>query len=180
MTRKREQITTEQVQELANAYDQCSDGATRIRYQAVRLYAQGYRAAEILSITRCSYRSLLNWWRSYRKQGVDGLVDQRNGGNHTLLSAEQIADLRELLHTYTPAQLLGSESAMADGEFWSVPDLVTVVAQRYQVSYSSLTSYRNLFKQCGFSYQRSQKSYRSRTEVKVADFEEQLEKNSST
>lgn len=179
MTRKRGQITIEQIQALANAYDECADGATRIRYQAVRLYAQGYSATEILSITRCSYRSLLNWWCSYREQGVDGLVDKRNGGNHTLLSAEQIVDLRELLHTYTPAQLLGAERAVADGEFWSVPDLVTVVAQRYQASYSSLTSYRHLFKQCGFSYQRSQKSYRSRSEVKVADFEEQLEKNSS-
>ena len=179
MPRKREQLIADQIQELANAYDQCSDGATRIRYQAVRLYAQGYSAAEILAITRCSHRSLMNWWRSYREQGVDGLVDQRNGGNHTLLTAEQRADLRALLHTSTPAQLLGSESAVADGEFWSVPDLVRVVAQRYQVSYSSLTSYRNLFKQCGFSYQRSQKSYRSRSEVKVADFEEQLEKNCS-
>ena len=177
MTRKREQITTEQIQELANAYDRCSDGATRIRYQAVRLYAQGYGAAEICAITRCSHRSLMNWWRSYREQGIDGLVDKRNGGNHALLSAEQRAELRQLLHTYTPAQLLGSRSAVADGQFWSVPDLATVVEQRYQVSYSSLTSYRSLFKECGFSYQRSQKVYRSRSEAKVAEFEEQLEKN---
>lgn len=119
----------------------------------------------------------MNWWRSYREQGIDGLVDKRNGGNHALLSAEQRAELRQLLHTYTPAQLLGSRSAVADGQFWSVPDLATVVEQRYQVSYSSLTSYRSLFKECGFSYQRSQKVYRSRSEAKVAEFEEQLEKN---
>jgi len=177
MSRKREQITTEQIQELASAYDECMDGATRIRYQAVRLYAQGYDTAEVLAITRCSHRSLMNWWRSYRTQGIDGLTDKRNGGNHTLLSAEQRAEVRTLLHAYTPAQLLGPESAVADGQFWSVPDLATVVEQRYHVRYDSLTSYRSLFKECGFSYQRSQKIYRSRSEAQVADFEEQLEKN---
>lgn len=177
MTRKREQITIEQIQGLANAYDQCSDGALRIRYQAVRLYAQGYGTEEILAITRCSHRSLMTWWRSYREQGIDGLADERNGGNHTLLTPGQRDDLRELLHTYTPSQLLGSESTVADGRFWSVPDLATVVEERYRVRYSSLTSYRSLFKTCGFSYQRSQKVYRSRSEARVAEFEEQLEKN---
>lgn len=177
MARRREQLTTEQIQELANAYDRCSDGATRIRYLAVRLYAQWYNAAEILTITRCSHRSLMNWWHRYREQGIAGLADNRNGGNHTLLSTEQRAELCELLHTYTPAQLLGSECAVADGQFWSVVDLATVVEQRYQVRYRSLTSYRSLFKACGFSYQRSQKVYRSRSEAKVAEFEAQLEKN---
>ena len=177
MSRKREQITSEQIQVLANAYDQCSDGPTRTRYQAVRLYAQGYRAQEILAIVRCSAKSLMNWWRSYRAQGISGLEDKRNGGNHTKLTAEQRADVRELLHAYTPAQLLGPESAIADGQFWSVADLETLLMQRYQVHYSSPASYRTLFKQCGFSYQRSQKVYRSRSETKVAEFEEQLEKN---
>jgi transposase len=122
----------------------------------------------------------MNWWRSYRTHGIDGLADKRNGGNHTLLSAEQRAEVRTLLHTYTPAQLLGTESAVADGQFWSVPDLATVVEQRYHVRYGSLTSYRSLFKECGFSYQRSQKIYRSRSEAQVAEFEERLEKNCST
>lgn len=59
MSRKREQITSGQIQELANAYDQCSHGPTRSRYQAVRLYREGYTAKEILAITRCSAKSLL-------------------------------------------------------------------------------------------------------------------------
>jgi len=177
MSRKREQITSEQIQELANAYDRCSSGPTRTRYQAVRLYAQGYCAKEIEAIARCSAKSLMNWWRSYRAQGISGLGDKRNGGNHTKLTAGQRAELRELLHAYTPAQLLGPTRAIADGQFWSVADLETLLMQRFQVQYSSPTSYRTLFKQCGFSYQRSQKVYRSRSEAKVAEFEELLEKN---
>ena len=176
MSRKREQITSEQIQELANAYDRCSSGPTRTRYQAVRLYAQGYRAKEIEAIARCSAKSLMNWWRSYRAQGISGLGDKRNGGNHTKLTAGQRAELRELLHAYTPAQLLGPTRAIADGQFWSVADLETLLMQRYQVQYSSPTSYRTLFKQCGFSYQRSQKVYRSRSEAKVAELEELLDK----
>lgn len=177
MSRKREQITSEQIQELANVYDRCSHGPTRTRYQAVRLYAEGYSAREILAIARCSAKSLMNWWRKYRAQGVSGLKDKRKGGNHTKLTAEQRADVRELLHAYTPVQLLGPKSAMADGEFWSVADLATLLLQRYQVRYRSPVSYRTLLKQCGFSYQRSQKVFRSRSEAKVAEFEEQIEKN---
>ena len=49
--------------------------------------------------------------------------------------------------------------------------------QRYQVRYRSPVSYRTLLTQCGFSYQRSQKVFRSRSEAKVAEFEDELEKN---
>lgn len=177
MSRKREQITSGQIQELANAYDQCCHGPTRSRYQAVRLYGEGYTAKEILAITRCSAKSLMNWWRKYRAQGVCGLEDRRKGGNHTKLTSGQRAEVRELLHAYTPAQWLGPESTTADGEFWSVTDLATLLQRRYQVRYRSPVSYRTLLKQCGFSYQRSQKVFRSRSEAKVAEFEAQIEKN---
>ena len=52
-----------------------------------------------------------------------------------------------------------------------------VVREKYGVEYQSRTSYRYLLDLCGFSYQKTEKVFKSRSETKVADFEEQLEKN---
>ena len=66
--------------------------------------------------------------------------------------------------------------ATADGLYWCVPDLKQVVKQWYGITYKSDASYRELFAKCGFSYQRSAKVFRSRSERKVAEFEETAEK----
>jgi len=92
----------------------------------------------------------------------------------------EIEALSQLLHCYTPAQLLGAENCAGDGTHWTVTALQQVVLNKFGVSYQSLTSYRTLLERCDFSYQRTTKQYKSRNESKVMDFEEQLEKNSLT
>jgi transposase len=167
-----------EVAELQCAYQNSQDGATRTRYQAVRLYGVGYPVAEIMDICGCSQRSLQEWCQRYRAEGLSGLLDHRVGGNRARLLAMEVEELSQLLHCYTPGQLLGPERSSGDGQYWSIPDLQQVVEQRYGVRYQSLTSYRTLFARCEFSYQRATKQYKSRNEVKVMDFEEALEKNS--
>ena len=171
-------LTEDQVKELANAYTNCRDGLTRTRYQAVRLYGTGYPVKEIRNITGCSRTSLLDWCRIYRTEGVAGLIDKRKGGNRDRFTEQQIGELTTRLRTYTPAGLFGKTAATADGQFWTVEDLQRVVQQWYSVQYKARGSYRQLFARCGFSYQRPAKIYRSRSEAKVAEFEEQLEKKS--
>ncbi|MCL4876314.1 MAG: winged helix-turn-helix domain-containing protein [Anaerolineae bacterium] len=57
-------------------------------------------------------------------------------------------------------------------------DLKRAVEQWYGVVYEDEGSYRHLFHRCGFSYQRTEKVYKSRPgEVAVAEFEAELEKN---
>ena len=73
--------------------------------------------------------------------------------------------------------MLGPESVLPAGQYWTVTDLQTVVRRWYGVQYRSQASYRTLFAHCGLSYQRSEKVYRSRSEAAVAAFEEELEKN---
>jgi transposase len=180
MARRRFQLTKEQEQELIKAYASCKDGLTRTRYQAVRMYGTGYPTEEVLELTRCSRTSLMEWSRKYQDQGVEGLIDQRAGGNRAKLSEEQINDLGARLQTYAPADLFGRDSAMAEGQFWTVPDLHRAVQEWYSVSYQSPSSYYRLFDLCGFSYQRPAKVYKSHSGTKAAEFEEQLEKNSST
>ena len=108
---------------------------------------------------------------------IEALVDKRVGGNRAKLKTAEIDDLGARLRTYTPADLFGPTAATVDGQFWAIPDLKRAVEQWYGVVYQSNTSYYRLFDLCGFSYQRPAKVFKSRSVVKVAEFEEMLEKN---
>lgn len=179
MTKRQFQLTDMQVQELIRAHDSCKDGPTRTRYQAIRLYGIGYPTQEIMSITGCTRPSLMSWCRAYQLGGIKELIDKRQGGNRAKLNQAQVSELGERLRMYTPANLFGATTATGDGQFWTVPDLQRAVEQWYGVSYRHPSSYHRLFDLTGFSYQRPAKVYKSRSATKVADFEEQLEKNSS-
>lgn len=172
------QLTQPQVNELDAAYLHCQDADTKTRYQAVRLYGLNYSVLQIRDICGCSRTSLMEWSRAYRERGLTALVDHRLGGNRARLKPEQIERLQNQLHQYTPAQLLGREACVGDGEFWTVPDVAQLVERDQGVTYRSQTSYRSLMAKCDLSYQRPAKQYKSHSEVKVMAFEEYLEKNS--
>lgn len=176
MAKRQFTLSEAQDKELKWAYKQCQDAQTKIRYQAVRLYAQGYSVKEIQEITGCSRPSLMEWCRAYRQFGSAGLVDKRTGGNHAKLSPLEIEQLQDQLESYTPRQLLGSSGSDGEGQFWTVPDLAKLVEGKYGITYKSATSYRSLFDRCDFSCQRPEAHYRSRNELAVLEFEQQLEK----
>jgi len=176
MAKRQFQLSAQQVKEFTHAYQNCRDGPTRTRYQAVRLYGAGYPVEEIMDITGCSRTSLMDWCRIYRQDGLSGLVDKRRGGNRAKLQPEQIEELRTRLHQYTPANLFGTTTATADGQFWTVQDLQRAIQQWYGICYQSRSSYLRLFDLCDFSYQRPARTYKSRSEAKILEFEEQLEK----
>jgi transposase len=177
MAKRNFTLTEEERKELLQAYRVCQDAVTRTRYQAVRLYGEGYPEKEIEQITGCSRTSLMEWCRAYRADHSQGLVDKRVGGNRAKLSKLQIEELQQMLHQYTPKERSGRKASTADGQFWTVEDLALVVRERYGVAYQSRTSYSSLLRLCGFSYQKTEKIFKSRSQIKVADFEEQLEKN---
>ncbi len=176
MAKRKFKLSPTEVNELKAAYQECQDGRTKIRYQAVRLYGTGYAVAEIEEISGCSRPSLMEWCRTYRQYGVAGLIDQRRGGNRAKLSPVEIEQIKQQLETYSPAQLLGPADCYDKGQFWTVPDLAKLVDRDYQVKYKSASSYRTLFEQCHFSCQRPGSHYRSRNELAVLEFEQQLEK----
>jgi transposase len=152
------------------------DGPTRARIQAVRLYGLGFAVPTISTITGLSRSRLLECCRAYRQDGLPALCDQRAGGNHHKLTPAQVADLTDKLHQYTPRSLFGPEAATA-GDGWTLPDLRRAIQHWYGVTYQSDTSYRSLFRRCGFSYQRPARVFRSRRPQAVDDFTDQLEKN---
>jgi len=177
MAKRKFTLSEAERKELLQAYGNCNDAATRTRYQAVRLYGEGYGVDEIMQITGCSRTSLMEWCRAYREDHSQGLVDKRAGGNRAKLSKLQIEALQQMLHQYTPKERIGPRAITPDGQFWSVEDLALIVREQYGVEYQSRTSYSQLLHRCGFSYQKTEKVFKSRSESKVADFEEQLEKN---
>lgn len=180
MAKRKFKLSEQAINELQGAYQHSRQGQERTRFQAVRLYGEGYAVAEIAKICGCTPSALMVWCRTYRQAGIAGLLDQRKGGNHAKLSALQIEMMRELLHTYTPAQLFALDECVGDGATWSVPDLARLVEQRCGVVYQSDNSYRALLRKCGFTRQRPGVFYKSRSEQAVMDFEEALEKNCST
>ncbi len=169
-------LTQEQAAELQAAFVHCRDADTKTRYQAVRLYGSGHPVAQVTDICACSTRSLLHWTRAYQGGGLTALVDHRRGGNRAKLTPEQIEGLQNQLHQYTPAQLLGPEACVGDGQFWGVPDVACLLGRDCGITYQSPTSYRSLLQKCELSYQRPAKVYKSRSEAKVMAFEEGLGK----
>ena len=177
MAKREFTLTDTQEAALQQAFLHTKDGPTRTRYQAVRLYGLGYPVAQIQEITGCSRTSLMDWCRLYQTRGVRGLVDGRVGGNRAKLTPHQRETVRANLHQYTPRQLFGPDTATADGQFWTIPDLKRAVREWFGVTWDSPTSYRTLLIDSGFSYQRTQKVFKSRSERDILAFEEQLEKN---
>jgi len=177
MHRQRKVLKQEQVNELQVAQDNSPDGASAMRFQAVRLYGTGYRVEAILVICRCSRPSLLEWNRKYHQGGIAALLDGRQGGNRALLRNDELESLQGMLHQYRPNQLFAPGEYEGDGRFWTVSTLAQLVEREYGVHYKQPCSYRLLFDKCEFSYQRTAHHYLSRREQRVIEFEEALEKN---
>jgi len=177
MAKRNFQINEQQALELRQAFEQTRDGMTRTRYQAVRLYGLGYNVGDIQEITGCTRSSLMNWVCDFQRGGVTTLVDHRQGGNRAKLTAEQIQQVSQDLREYTPRDLFGAETQTSSGQHWTVEDLARVILKWFGVEWQSRTSYYTLFKQCEFTYQRTEKVFKSRRERDVAEFEALLEKN---
>ncbi len=173
MAKRKFTLTDKGLRELQQAYELSRNVGARRRYQAVRLYGEGYPVTEIEKITGCARASLMEWCREYLQNGVQSLVDKRLGGNSAKLTRLEIEDLSYRLREYTPRDLFGSETS----QYWTVPDLKRAIQKWYAVAFRSPSSYLRMFGLCDFSYQKVEKVYKPRSERKVLDFEEQTEKN---
>lgn len=180
MAKRKFQLSEAQADRLLTSYLECAEGETRTRFQAVRLYGQQYTVVAILDITGCRRRTLLEWVRSYQHAGLDGLRDHRVGGNSAKLTPDQRQEVDARLHQFTPQQILGTATHSANGQFWTVEDLEVALHRWYGLQYQSRNSYANLLHACGFSYQRTEKVFKSQRPAEIAAFQEMVEKNLST
>jgi transposase len=177
MPKRKFKLTEPQVGALWRAYDGCSDGDTKTRYQAVRLYGMGYPLQTVTDVTGCSISSLRAWVRVFRTAGLDGLADHRCGGNSAKLTPDQRREVEVHVQHFTPRQILGAQAHTPSGQFWTVEDLQEALRRWYGVQYQSQVSYYNLLHACGFSYQRTEKVFKSQRPAEIAAFQESVEKN---
>ena len=173
MAKRKFTLTDKERGQLQQAYEVSKSRVARTRYQAVRLYGEGYPVLEIENIVGCRRSSIMEWCEEYRKNGVAGLVDKRVGGNSAKLTRLQIEDLSYRLRQYTPRDIFGPGAS----RYWTTPELARAIKKWYEVEFRSISSYLRMFWQCGFSYQKVEKVFKPRSERKVLDFEELVEKN---
>jgi putative transposase len=176
MAERKFTLTTTEVAELKAAYHQSKDANYSKKLLAVRLYGTGHSTKSILDLIGCGRTSLMEWVQRYQLDGVDGLNDRRQGGNHYKLTKAEKAAIERDIHQYSPRQLLGKQCATHSGAHWTAADLKLLIYQKYEVIYKSPASYWALLTECGLSYQRTEKIFKSKSALKQADFEEQLEK----
>lgn len=177
MATRQFQLTADDINKLRYAQQQTRDAHELKRLQAVRLYGSGVAISEIEPIVNCSESSIRHWVQRYQRGGVAGLQSQWQGGNASKLRPDQRAEIKQRLHEYRPDQILPPDRRVTQGRFWTVSDLRIALRQWYGVTYKKDDSYHHLFHECGLSYQRTQKVYRSRPAPQViADFEAELEK----
>ena len=150
------------------------------RLQGVRLYGSGRAVADIMEVTGCAESSLRRWVHQYGDHGLSGLRTDYSSRsqNSRKLSEAQCVDLQQRLQHYRPDQVLSPEVRIEHGQFWTVSDLAIAVEHWYGIRYTDRGSYRTLLQRCGFSYQKTERVYKSRpSEAEVAQFEAELEKS---
>lgn len=163
-------LSREQVERLEKAYKKAKKIREKQRLQTLRLLAKGYKRAEAQEIVGISKQALGDWVTKYNKDGLEGLKDKPQPGNHHKLTIKQKQTIKALITTKTP-QDLGLE-----GKFWSTEQLRRLVKEKFNVTYSSQGSYYRLFTFCNFTYHKPDRvNKRQRITTKKA-FEEKLKK----
>lgn len=177
MAKRQFQLSEQELQRFQQTEQATRDAYELKRLQAVRLYGSGTERRTIEALVGCDERSIRKWAQRYTQAGLDGLKSRWQGENARKLSRQQRADLKQRIQQYRPDQVIAPDVRLSRGQFWTVSDLQIVVNVWYEVEYNTADSYRTLLHECGLSYQRTEKVYRSRPDAQtVADFEAKLEK----
>ena len=163
-------LPKEQVDALGNAYQRAKKGREKQRLHALWLLARGYKRKAVQEIIGVSEQSLGNWVTAYRKDGLDGVKEKAQPGNHHKLTKKQKQTIKKLVTTQAP------EDLALEGKFWSTEQLIRLVRKQFAITYRSMDSYYRLFAFCGFTYHKPDKVNKRQTVRSKKEFEEQLKK----
>lgn len=145
----------------------------RDRARAVFKLIQGQKRQTVADFFDIHIKTLDEWQRAFKKQGIDGLRTKPQPGNNQRLSSEQKEEIKASINTKEPKDFgLGER-------FWSVPTLRQYVKKQYKVTYKSNDSYRQLFDFCEFTYHKPNKVNKKQDPHMRKRFEETLKKSSN-
>lgn len=138
----------EQIEELRLAMRQTKDKQLFERYQAVFLHFDGKNNIEIADIIQRNRATVGEYIKAYKKGGITGLRMGISTGKPPHLTAEQRAELAEIIATKTPADV-GFEPYTN----WTLALLVSLTEREWDASYS-LRGMSKLLERMGFSHTR--------------------------
>lgn len=163
-------LSREQVDFLEYACKKEKNVRKKQRLQAIRLLTKGYKRAEVQEIFGISKQALGDWVTRYNKDGLEGLEDKPQPGNHHKLTLKQKQTIRRLITTKTPEEL------ELEGRFWNPQQLARLVNKKFHVLYRSMDSYYRLFAFCGFTYHKPDRVNKRQTVSSKKAFEAKLKK----
>lgn len=105
----------------------CRDGAQVRRMLAVAMALEGRSRTAAAESNGMDRQTLRDWVHRYNEAGVEGLKSRCSPGPTALLTAEQMAELRELV-------IKGPDPEEHEVVRWRCVDLREEVARRYQVT----------------------------------------------
>src|SRR5258708_27292234 len=128
--------------EVEMQYKQASNGVEKIRFLIVKLLLEGKRCPEVAALVGFSIAYVRRVVHRYNVEGVAGLRDRRvsNGGNRSVLNAEQRQRLADLIEQGEPE----------DGGLWTSVKVQHWVEQETGKRISLVSAWKYL-KRLGFS-----------------------------
>ena len=112
--------------ELRALAGKCEDGAQVRRLLAVALVLDGWPRGEAAALNGMDRQTLRDWVLRYNAHGVAGLKSRQSPGRAPALTAQQKAELRDLV-------VKGPDPAVDGVVRWRCIDLRAVIARRFAV-----------------------------------------------
>jgi transposase len=122
----------------------------------------GMSRADAARIGGMDRQTLRDWVHRFNEDGPEGLKDSWSKGHPPRLSAEQLAQLAELVET-------GPDRAVHGVVRWRRIDLQQIVAERFGVAYHERTIGK-ILKQLGFSHVSARPRHPAQDQETVAAF----------
>src|SRR3954471_934258 len=137
----RADFSTDELRRLAAASKHANQSRRLLSLAAV---LDGMSRADAARIGGMDRQTLRDWVHRFNERGPEGLKDSWSKGHRPRLSAEQLAQLAEVVET-------GPERAVHGIVRWRRVDLQQIVAERFGVAYHERTIGK-ILKQLGFSH----------------------------
>lgn len=135
------------------------------RLRALELHEQGRRGKEIAEILGVSGAAVSRWLITAREHGKEALRSRKAPGAKPKLTDEQFEELPELLKR-------SPERYGFKGEVWTCPRVVTLVRERFGVTYHPAHMSR-ILKRLGFSPQEPVRRATQRDEEAIEKWREE-------
>ncbi len=111
---------------------------TRDRIRGIILLKKGYKLREIASIMGVSRRTIYNWKKRYKEEGIEGLKTKEKPGRKRKLSNEDMERLKDLLK---------------EREYWTTRGVRKLIKIEFGIEYT-LRHVARILRKLGMKYQK--------------------------